>query len=70
MSDPAFPSPADKDGDGVIRRDAEPGMSFRQYAAVRAMQAMCTGGPWPDERDMAEIARRAWSQADLLLALE
>ncbi len=43
------------------------GMNERTYIATRAMQGMCTGAPWPDNHDSAEIARRAVHLADCLI---
>lgn len=55
-----------RDGDlSVIK--SEGGMSLRDWFAGRAMQAM-SGGTWPDINDTAEIARRAYLMADVMLA--
>lgn len=69
MSDPAFPTPALVDRFGDIAEPQQPGLTARAYYAARAMQSMC-GVPWPDARDMPEIARRSWAMADAMLAAE
>lgn len=46
-------------------------MTLRERYAGQAMAAMCTGSPWPDGRDMPEIARRSVLVAEaLIIALE
>ncbi len=56
-SKPAFPYPA----------AFERGLTFREYAAVAAMQALLTSNP-SYGYDRVEIASRAVKQADAVLA--
>lgn len=44
------------------------GLDERTYIAARAMQALCSGGKWPDSHDATEIARRSVLMADALIA--
>lgn len=42
-------------------------MTLREHYAGQAMAAMCEGAPWPDIRDMPEIARRSVLMAEALI---
>lgn len=66
---PAFPSPSVSQNQATgetVCHQSEAGMTLRDYFAARAMQGMLNG-TCPDMNDRAEIAKRAYLMANVML---
>lgn len=60
INEPAFPVTSEIIGHWS-------GMTLRDYFAAQAMQGMCSTPQWPMSKEMIEIAKRAYFQADAML---